>query len=264
MKTYSELRAIGRQALQGKWGESIVALLPLVLIYLFVVGFSIALELVEDPSTTFTLITLFVYTPIALVSAICVYPLVFGFYTSMWHKVKGDDHRAISDLWSSFKRNFWSSIGFWFIYECIQAIVMIAYMLVALIIGLAIYFAAKYFDADIILFIVIGVCIIGAAVLAYIVQLTYCMTYFIKEENPHISIVNCMSESRELMRGHKWQLFVLELSFIGWILLAILTLGIGFLWLMPYMLTTQAAFYEEIKPQPIIDETIIIEEPTNE
>ncbi len=264
MKTYTELRAAGRQALRGKWGECIVAILPLVFIYVFAIGFSIALELVEDPSSTFTLVTLFVYVPITLVSAICVYPLAFGFYTAMWHKVKGDDQRAISDLWSSFKRNFWSSIGFWFIYECILSIVMIAYMLIACILCFAIYFAAQYFDADIILFIVIGVCIIGAAVLACIVQLTYCMTYFIKEEKPHVNIVNCMGESRELMRGHKGQLFVLWLTFTGWIILACLTLGIGLLWLIPYMTATQAAFYEEIKPQPIIDETIIIEEPTNE
>ena len=65
----------------------------------------------------------------------------------------------------------------------------------------------------------------------------------------------------KLMRGHKWQFFVLCLSFIGWILLCILTFGIGFLWLGPYFQTTMAAFYEdllaeeaaEISPEPVAD-----------
>ena len=50
-----------------------------------------------------------------------------------------------------------------------------------------------------------------------------------------------------MMKGHKFDLFWLFLSFIGWILLSILTLGIGLLWLAPYMYTAQAAFYEDVK-----------------
>ena len=53
--------------------------------------------------------------------------------------------------------------------------------------------------------------------------------------------------SRRMMEGHKMQLFKLQLSFIGWILLNVLTLGIGMLWLMPYMMTTLAAFYQDVR-----------------
>lgn len=49
------------------------------------------------------------------------------------------------------------------------------------------------------------------------------------------------------MDGHKWQLFCLHLSFIGWWLLCILTLGIGTLWLAPYIQNSTAAFYEDLK-----------------
>lgn len=52
-----------------------------------------------------------------------------------------------------------------------------------------------------------------------------------------------------MMRGHKLELFLLHLSFIGWFLLCILTLGIGFLWLTPYVHSTQAAFYEDVKEE---------------
>ena len=56
------------------------------------------------------------------------------------------------------------------------------------------------------------------------------------------------------MKGHKWDLFVLDLSFIGWILLGIMTAGIGLLWVAPYMETTRAAFYEDLKNECIEEE----------
>lgn len=51
------------------------------------------------------------------------------------------------------------------------------------------------------------------------------------------------------MDGHKWRLFCLHLSFIGWWLLCTLTLGIGTLWLAPYIQNSTAAFYEDLKNQ---------------
>jgi uncharacterized membrane protein len=51
------------------------------------------------------------------------------------------------------------------------------------------------------------------------------------------------------MKGNKWRYFLLALSFLGWILLGILSLGIGFFWIIPYIETTTAAFYYDIKAQ---------------
>lgn len=76
---------------------------------------------------------------------------------------------------------------------------------------------------------------------------SYAMTPYILEENPQLSANEAIDHSRAMMKGHKFDLFWLYLSFIGWILLSILTLGIGFLWLAPYMETAQAAFYEDVK-----------------
>ena len=53
--------------------------------------------------------------------------------------------------------------------------------------------------------------------------------------------------SMAMMDGHKWDLFCLELSFIGWAFLCVLSLGIGYLWLIPYMYASYAAFYEDVK-----------------
>ncbi len=75
----------------------------------------------------------------------------------------------------------------------------------------------------------------------------YAMTPFILNDHPEMDAEDCIHESRMMMRGYKWKLFCLDLSFIGWALLCILTLGIGFLWLQPWMEASHAKFYEELK-----------------
>ena len=79
--------------------------------------------------------------------------------------------------------------------------------------------------------------------------LAYSMTYFISKDHPEYSIDECIEASKRMMDGHKGELFILELSFIGWFLLSILTLCIGFLWLSPYFRTTIAHYYEELKAE---------------
>lgn len=71
----------------------------------------------------------------------------------------------------------------------------------------------------------------------------YSQAYYILSDEPEIGIMEAINRSKTLMVGHKWELFVLQLSFIGWALLCIITLGIGFLWLAPYSATTSAVYY---------------------
>lgn len=74
----------------------------------------------------------------------------------------------------------------------------------------------------------------------------YAMTPYILVDNPELGPNEARLKSIEMMRGHKGKLFGLELSFIGWFLLCILSLGIGFIWLAPYYQTTHAAFYHNL------------------
>ena len=75
----------------------------------------------------------------------------------------------------------------------------------------------------------------------------YSMTPFIMSENPQMSASEAITASKELMDGHKWDLFCLALSFIGWDLLCLLTLGIGNIFLRPYREAAYAAFYCSIR-----------------
>ena len=74
----------------------------------------------------------------------------------------------------------------------------------------------------------------------------YSMAPFILAENPDMTPSQALRASSELMDGHKWDLFCLGLSFIGWALLNVFTLGIGSLWLNPYMNVSWAAFYRRV------------------
>ncbi|MBQ3378509.1 MAG: DUF975 family protein [Clostridia bacterium] len=74
----------------------------------------------------------------------------------------------------------------------------------------------------------------------------YSMAFYIMAENPDIGIVEAIERSKVMMKGNKWRLFVLQLSFIGWMLLAPFTFGILLLWLLPYMETTFMNFYNAL------------------
>ncbi len=75
----------------------------------------------------------------------------------------------------------------------------------------------------------------------------YSMTFFILADNPSMHGLEAIRKSKEIMKGHKWELFVLELSFIGWFILCFITFGIAWIWVAPYYYVTHAAFYEKIK-----------------
>ena len=82
-----------------------------------------------------------------------------------------------------------------------------------------------------------------------IMSYAYMMTFFVLADDPQVGAREAIRRSKEMMRGNKWKLFCLYCRFIGWSLLAMLTCGIGFLWLMPYMQAAAAHFYEDVKPR---------------
>ena len=73
------------------------------------------------------------------------------------------------------------------------------------------------------------------------------LTYYIAIDRPELSANDCITESRRMMNGHKMQAFLLDLSFLGWLILGSCACGIGTLFVMPYMEAARAAFYEELK-----------------
>ncbi len=79
-----------------------------------------------------------------------------------------------------------------------------------------------------------------------IASYSYAMTGYILAENPELTPSEAIDRSKQMMSGNRFRLFCLQFSFIGWSILAALTLGIGNLWLIPYRQAATAAFYREI------------------
>lgn len=75
---------------------------------------------------------------------------------------------------------------------------------------------------------------------------SYAMTDYILAEHPDMTASEAIERSKEMMSGNRFRLFCLQISFIGWSILCALTLGIGNLWLRPYLQAATAAFYREV------------------
>jgi uncharacterized membrane protein len=86
--------------------------------------------------------------------------------------------------------------------------------------------------------------------------ISYSMTFYILADDNSIGAMEAIDKSKKMMDGYKWKYFCLGLRFLGWALLCILTLGIGFLWLMPYMQVSMAKFYDDVKANSLTTENI--------
>ena len=98
--------------------------------------------------------------------------------------------------------------------------------------------------------LVVAFALIGFVLLiipGIIVALALSQTWFILAENPSMDSYDAIMGSKKMMDGYKFKLFKIQLRLLGLGLLCLLTLGIGFLWLIPYQYVVYAKFYEEVK-----------------
>lgn len=80
-----------------------------------------------------------------------------------------------------------------------------------------------------------------------IAMMRYSMSFYIMHDNPNLTALEALDRSKEMMEGELGRLFMLWLSFLGWFILGLISLGIGFIWIMPYYNATLTAFYEDLK-----------------
>ncbi|MGP1458987.1 MAG: DUF975 family protein [Treponema sp.] len=88
----------------------------------------------------------------------------------------------------------------------------------------------------------------------------YSQTYFLIVEYPNLSIRKAIRVSQEITKGHKLDIFVAQMSFIGWWILALLTAGIGFLWLVPYYYMTMTNVFHALLKEAVTVGTITAED----
>ncbi|QGU94107.1 DUF975 family protein [Clostridium bovifaecis] len=93
----------------------------------------------------------------------------------------------------------------------------------------------------------IVVLVIICSIIVSIIVLRYALAYYIYNDNKDAGVMDCINHSKEMMKGNKGRMFLLNLSYIGWHILSLLTLGIGYVWLRPYIFATTASFYNNLK-----------------
>lgn len=150
---------------------------------------------------------------ISLLSSILLFPMAWGYTTAFLDNTRGIAGKPldIANLWNGYK-DFMR--------------IAVTYLLTQI-----------YIVLWTLLLIVPGI----------IKGYSYAMVPYILRDDPTISGNRAIELSMQMMEGNKMRLFTLHLTFIGWIVLACLTLGIGFLFVMPYIESTIANFYEELK-----------------
>ena len=216
--TSSELRRIARENLSGNWGISVGVALVAAILGGNMVGVGSNLNYNINENTVRNLPPVFwtVLLPLASCAGILsLTALILGGVVELGYAkflLKQHDKKELrfADLFSQFDR-----FGTGFAQKFLRILYTTLWTL---------------------LFIIPGI----------VKSLSYAMTPFILEDHPEMTASEAIKASMKLMDGHKMDLFILGLSFIGWSLLACLTMGIGFLFLNPYMNAAYAAFYRDI------------------
>lgn len=222
MKRNKEIRAAALEALKDRWGWAILVCI----IYSAIVACAELPQVAGNMSKAAGVSSM--YMSPSIVGAACaltfltsgillfgVAPLGVGFNNAFvrYNKKEGDDNKIIGNM---FGLGFGGG-RYWHNF------------LGMLLVGVFTFLWS-------LLFIIPGI------IKAY----AYSMTSYILIDNPELGPNEARLKSIEMMRGYKGKLFGLDLSFIGWHLLCILSLGIGYIWLMPYITSARAAFYQEL------------------
>jgi uncharacterized membrane protein len=218
MKTNQDLKNAALETLRGNWAPAVVC----TIIYLLLsVGISLLQPNIDDPTAALTGAQKIMMVANVLLLFLVMVPLGIGYYQAFKVLFTDGDNKLTASCFRMSFGNYFKNIA--------------AYLLMCLFIFLWT-----------LLLIIPGI----------IKALAYSMTPFILKDFPELSVNQAINLSQKMMKGHKFDYFWLGLSFIGWILLGLLTLGIGYIWLIPYMYTSYAAFYEEVKKEYLENTTL--------
>ncbi len=213
MKLNKEYKNAALEALRGRWASALLCTIVLMLITYLVLTPSVMANMAVLGQTVLDLVNPMYFSGAGFLLSIFVFfPLSIGFYNSFRKLyVFGDascTRNLFSDAFNGYFHNVWAML--------LMYVLVFLWSLLLVIPGII-----KVFS--------------------------YAMTPYILKDYPDLSANQAINLSRAMMKGRKFDLFYLHLSFIGWWILSILTFGIGFLWLVPYVSVAQAAFYDDVK-----------------
>jgi len=209
-----DLTALARERLSGNWGKSIGVALVYILLS---IGTS------KVPKVGWLLQLIF--------SA----PLIVGVTVYFLAIVRRQDNR-FSLMFDGFNR-FGTSVCTYLLVGLIIVAWMLPFGILAALLFFICHIASPLLWALLIL-VMIAVMIP--------LQMRYGIALYVVADDPSVRALQAIRRGIELMKGNYWRLGIFWLRFIGWQILAVLTLGIGFIWLTPYYMAAMAAFYDDL------------------
>ena len=217
-----DLMAHARQALAGRWGSAIgiCVLVGLVGIALVIVGSII---------------------PGAGLSQIFLMPPFMLGLTVFFLALVRQQDAQVGMLTSGFSR-YWPSVGTSFL----QQLIVNGVTLLAILPG-GILMIVGVVTKNVALMVGGGVLMVPAIPAAIMAGYMFALSFFVLADDSTQGVLGSLRRSRALMAGMKWKFFCLNCRFFGWSLLCLLTCCIGFLWLIPYMYASHAAFYDDVR-----------------
>lgn len=240
MKSFADLKANARATLLGRYSTLIGAgLISWLISALLETPFSTMLQ--EGVYYTRFIRIIWGYTGMIFVSLVGA---LFTIGTMYMHvKAAKNNRPVLADLLFPFKNRPDKFIGCQFLLILISFACTLPGTIVSII-------AAVYTTSDISVLLIVGMALLAiGCIILIVLMISLSQSLYLLIDHPNLRVIEAMNESMRLMKGRKMRYFLLELSFIGWILLGCLTLGIGLLWILPYMTQTNTQFYLDLTQQ---------------
>ncbi len=215
MKENQEYKNEALAALKGRWAPSVLAVLAyMAVLAVFIAPYEIkAMQLSYDPTNLQLAADMMKWYPVFILGCIFAsFPLLVGLVNGFKSLFTDGDDKVLSNEFKIGFGNYWHHVWGMFL----NRFFVFLWSLLLFVPGI-------------------------------IKTLSYAMTNYILVDKPELSANEAINLSKDMMYGHKFDLFYLYLSFAGWFILCLFTLGIGFLWLYPYAQAAQVSFYLDVK-----------------
>lgn len=231
-RTSAELKRIARGHLLGHYGLPMGAAVVAGLISAVVL---MPFQIVLNPTRS---LACFIMYQLVTFAVGLVASILYGGLTRIHLALARGEYPSFSELFSCFQRRPDRFILVSLLTSLIGAVLLLpGYLCIMGSIGTGV--SLPLLSLGILLFLA------GASLNIY-VSLHLALTHTLLAEYDSIGVVESLRQSYTLMQGNKGRLFYIGLSFIGWSLLALLSCGLGFFWLVPYMRQTSVVFYLDV------------------
>lgn len=241
-----DLKAMARVQLSGKYGVYIGAYLLATVIQFavsMIIGivipdsFLTAIFYSSDPFSSGNISQLVIYFLIEFIVSLILSVLTLGFNKMFLDGSRGYEVH-FEDLFYGFRHHPDRII----LMQLLMSLINVACLLP----GYVILICSLYFDASLILILFGTLLLIAGVILTIYFLLAFSQSMFLMADYDDLGPVQALRESQKMMSGNKLRYLYMNLSFIGFLLLGLLTCYIGLLWVQPYILMTETNFYRNI------------------